>query len=120
LKSETRQVSLWDHRNFKYLIDCPGIGYSGRLKWLLASGRPVFIVERKIVEYWLESLQPWVHFIPVKEDLSDLMEAWRKVEMDPVLYRSISEAAKRFAKDNLLLDVQIRKIAEAAAAISND
>lgn len=43
-RSKTRYVSLPEHRRYKYLIDCPGLGYSARIKWLLATGRPVFIV----------------------------------------------------------------------------
>lgn len=111
LKSTARQISLWDHRHFKYLVDCPGVGYSGRLKWLLASGRPVFVVQREFVEYWQENLQPWIHFVPVEKDFSDLMENRRKLEDDPELYDTISRNAKDFARNFLLVDVQICNIA---------
>ena len=52
-RSKTRQVSIPDHAKYKYLVDCPGSrgGYSARLKWLLATGRPLFIVEREYVEH---------------------------------------------------------------------
>lgn len=113
LKSMTRQVSLADHRNFKYLIDCPGYGYSGRLKWLLATGRPVFVVARDIVEYWHGDLIPWVHFVPVKDDLSDLIDGYHRLESDESLYESIGSNARKFARDNLLLDIQVRQAAEA-------
>lgn len=107
LKSTTRYVSLKDHAQYKYLIDCPGGGYSARLKWLLASGRPVFVVDREWVEPWHHLLKPMVHYIPVKEDLSDLVAKYEMIEKDPALYESISKNAKQFAKDYLYLDKQI-------------
>lgn len=115
-QSKGRHVSLWDHRLYKYLVDCPGYGYSGRLKWLLASGRPVFVVERRCVEHWHDKLMPWVHFIPVKEDLSDLLAAFHTVEENPALYRSISLAAKRFAQDHLVLEAQLMDLIRAIDA----
>ena len=109
-KSRSRHVTLWDHRHFKYVIDCPGYGYSGRLKWLLASGRPVFVIDRKLVEHWHDKLMPWVHFIPVRDDLTDLIEAHRKVESNFALYQSIARAARRFAQDYLTLDSQLARL----------
>ena len=102
-----RFVSLQDHANYKYLIDCPGNGYSGRLKWLLATGRPTFIVERDIVEHWHDAMIPWVHYVPVAGDLSDIFTAYEKLEKQPSLYRHISENAKIFARDNIGLPQQL-------------
>lgn len=107
LKSKTRYVSLYDHSKYKYLIDCQGNGYSARLKWLLATGRPVFVIDRDIVEPWFQSLKPFEHYIPVKENLSDLLEKYKMVENNPELYEKISINAKNFAINNLLLDQQI-------------
>jgi hypothetical protein len=97
-----RYVTIPDHRRYKYLIDCPGTGYSARLRWLLATGRPVFIVERGPVEWWHLRLRAWVHYIPVRSDLSDLMDGLRRLEEDPHLYQAISENAKSFVANNLL------------------
>ena len=110
LNSTGRYVSLWDHRHYKYLIDCPGHGYSGRLRWLLASGRPVFIIERQIVEPWHLDLRPWVHFIPVKQDLSDFVAAYRRVDDDPVLYKILSANAQSFASRRLLRERELDRI----------
>lgn len=107
LKSKTIYVSLPDHAKYKYLIDCPGYGYSARLKWLLASGRPVFMVERDSVEWWHKLIKPFEHYIPVKVDLSDLLDKYNMIENDPALYEKISANAKKFAIENLLLDKQI-------------
>jgi Glycosyl transferase family 90 len=114
LKSKSRYVSVWDHRHYKYLIDCPGTGYSGRLRWLLASGRPVFIVDRSSIEHWHARMIPWVHYIPIRQDLSDLMWAYKRLESDPWLYDMISGNAKQFVRNHL---ARCREIAHIATVI---
>lgn len=114
-RSKTRQVSLPDHRKFKYLIDCPGYGYSARLKWLLAAGRPVFVVERDNVEHWHEEMEPWVHFVPVKADLSDLLAHHDRLERNPSLYEEIAFNGRSFAAENLRVADQLARTAEAVA-----
>lgn len=106
-RSKTRQVSIPDHRKFKYLVDCPGYGYSARVKWLLATGRPVFMVERPVVEHWHDEMQPWVHFVPVAADLSDLLANHARLEADPTLYESIGKNARQFAWEKLTVTAQL-------------
>jgi hypothetical protein len=111
-RSLTRQVSIPEHRNYKYLIDCPGNGYSARIKWLLATGRPLFIVDRTVVEHWHESLQPWVHYVPVAADLSNLIENHSLLEADPHLYEAIGRNGRQFATDYLTVEAQLCHTAE--------
>ena len=111
-RSKTRQVSIPDHRKFKYLIDCPGYGYSARLKWLLALGRPVFVVEREMVEHWHEEMEPWVHYVPVAADLSDLLDHHSRLEGDRDLYDEIGRNAREFAARRLRVNAQLAFTAE--------
>lgn len=111
-QSTARFVAMRDQNRYKYLIDCPGLGYSGRLRWLLATGRPVFIIDRPWVEHWHARMKPWVHYVPVLDDLSDLMRAYRRLEADPVLYRMISENARMFVRQNLTRGKELEKIAK--------
>jgi hypothetical protein len=100
-------ISLMDHCNYKFLMDIQGQGYSARVKYLLATGRPIFLVPRQWTEHWHRLLIPWKHFIPVKEDFSDLREHFTKVNNDVALYDYISSSSKQFVKDNIILDVQL-------------
>jgi len=111
--SRPRQVSIPDHAKYKYLIDCQGWGYSARIKWLLATGRPLFVVDREHVEHWHEDMQPWVHYVPVKSDLSDLLAQHAKLEADPNLYKSIGQNARHFAAENLTVEALLCRTAEA-------
>jgi hypothetical protein len=61
-------------KKYSILIDIEGAGYSGRLKHLLWSHRPLLIVDRPHKEFFFKYLKEWVHYIPVKRDLSDLIE----------------------------------------------
>lgn len=112
---QMRYVSLPDHSNYKYLIDCPGVGYSGRIRWLLATGRPVFIVERDSIEPWHEELTPWCHYIPVRQDLSDLVENHLKVERDPALYSMIGHNAREFVTKVLCFERYLESISSRIA-----
>jgi hypothetical protein len=110
LRSRARYVSLPDHAAYKYLVDCPGVGYSSRLRWLLATGRPVFVLDRLFMEHWHDDMVPWVHYVPVQEDLSDLIQAYGEIETRPSLYEKISCNARQFVRENLLLDRQLDRM----------
>lgn len=99
----THYVSLEDHSRYKYLIDCGASGYSGRLKFLLHTNRPLFIVDRQDEkkEYFHDELVPFEHFIPVRDDLEDLLDmlAWADNNYDQAL--AIASNARKFAMERL-------------------
>lgn len=99
----THYVSLEEHSHYKYLIDCGANGYSGRLKFLLHTNRPLFIVDRQDdkKEYFHDELVPFQHFIPVKEDLSDLLEMLTWADQNYDQARLIAANAKKFAMERL-------------------
>lgn len=94
-------TSMLDHCKFKYLIDFQGYGYSGRTKYLLHSGRPLFYVLRDWNEYWYFDMKPMVHFIPIKADLSDFYEKFEWAENNYNKAIEIANNGKQFAIDNL-------------------
>ena len=105
-----QQIDKW-----KYLIDFKGYGWSARTKVLLNSPRIVFIVDRKYEEFWYEYIKPWVHYIPVKEDLSDLEKNYEKIESDTGLQEYIKRNQREYAKKYLTKEaalLQIKKIIE--------
>lgn len=88
-------------KKYSILIDIEGRGYSGRLKHLLWSHRPLLFVDRPYKEYFFIHLKEWVHYIPVKRDLSDLIEKteWCLNNYDKALV--IAENAYQFSKTYL-------------------
>ena len=108
-------VSLEGHCRYSFLIDLQGIGYSGRVKLLLFSGRCLFLQEREFEEWYYQFLKSYVHFIPLRNDLSDLEEKYiwainNKDEVDKIAKNAqhlainllTRKGAVRYILDNIL------------------
>jgi hypothetical protein len=111
---DNRYVSLPDHCRYRWLIDLQGRGYSGRLKLLLFSGRPLFVQQRRWKEYFTDELRPMVHYIPVREDLGDLARQLDWAEAHPAEAQQIAERAREFTLRRLrrshAIDVLARQL----------
>lgn len=95
-------VSLIDSvKKWRYLIDVEGHGYSARVKIFLFSKRLLFLQDRPYKEWYYQDLKPWIHFVPLKPDLSDLNENFEIVRNDPNLEKQIYNNAFDFAQKNL-------------------
>lgn len=110
-KKDIPYISLKDHTQYKYLIDIEGRGYSGRIKMLLFTKRLLFLQDRQWKSYYHFELEPYKHFIPVKNDLSDLMDQIHFVEQQgEEYYRNITQNAYDFAVENLQYEKAIQRI----------
>ena len=107
----TKYVSLIDHTKYQYLIDLQGRGWSGRTKFLFFSGRPLFLVDRAWKEYWYKDIQPYVYYIPVKEDLSDLCQQLDWAETHSKECEEIAQNAQNFAIEHLTRESAINYLA---------
>ena len=79
-------------RYYSTLIDFPGLGYSQRLPILLASGRPVIVVNREI-EAWFyhDGLIPWKHYIPAEPTVQGIEQAWEWVKKNRPVAENIGK-----------------------------
>ncbi|PFH51623.1 glycosyltransferase family 90 protein [Amanita thiersii Skay4041] len=66
--------SIREAGNYKYVIDIDGNGWSGRFKRLLTSNSLVF-KSTVYPEWYIDRIAPWVHYVPIQVDLSDLHDA---------------------------------------------
>lgn len=105
-----RYLSLPDHCDYKYMLDLQGNGYSGRTKLLLHTNRPLFYQNRRLHEYWFWDLEPFVHYIPVKEDLSDMEEKFSWAENNPEECSKIAKTAYEFAVSNLKREDAVKRL----------
>jgi hypothetical protein len=96
-------------KKYSILIDIEGAGYSGRLKHLLWSHRPLLIVDRPHKEFFFEFLKEWKHYIPVKRDLSDLIEKTKWCINNYHKASQIAENAYNFSKLHLTRNVVYNK-----------
>lgn len=68
--------------NYRGIMDVDGTTNAGGLYWRLASGTAIFKVESNWTCSFIEKMKPWEHFIPVKEDMSDLGNVTKIVTID--------------------------------------
>lgn len=100
-KNKEKFYTIFDHLDYKYLIDLDGISWTDRKKLFLFSGRLLFLPEIKYYEYWTHLLKPWEHYVPVKADLSDLIEKLDWADANPEKCKKIAADAQLFALENL-------------------
>ncbi len=96
--TENDFVSLPDHTRYRYLIDMQGGGYSGRLKMLLHARRLLFIQDRQFWDWATSTLEPWVHYVPIREDLSDILEKITWADENPEKVARIVSNCDEYAK----------------------
>jgi len=85
---------------YKYLLSLEGNDVATGLKWMLASNSVVFMPPPTAVSFTMESkLVPYVHYVPVKRDGSDLLSQleWAKKNDDKCKW--ISEQATAYIEN---------------------
>ena len=66
-----------------------------RVPYLLAGGSLLLKTESKYYEHFYRDLKPFEHYVPVKEDLSDLMERITWARENDAEAKKIAENAVR-------------------------
>ena len=111
----------------KYLLSLEGNDVSSGLKWMLYSNSVVFMPTPRYESWAMESLlRPYVHYIPVAEDLSDIVEKVNWAKSNDAQCYHISMRASRFmeaffelgSSDNSHADTYMkRRVVEAYSTI---
>ncbi|KAJ7254365.1 glycosyl transferase family 90-domain-containing protein [Mycena haematopus] len=99
-----RRVSQKEALEYKYLLDIDGNTFSGRFLTLLKSGSLVF-KSTVFEEYFNDWIRPYEHYIPVRPDLSDLVEKVEWAISHEGEARRIQETGKVFT-ERVLTDEQ--------------
>eukprot|EP00607_Mallomonas_marina_P008539 CAMPEP_0182419298 /NCGR_PEP_ID=MMETSP1167-20130531/3754_1 /TAXON_ID=2988 /ORGANISM="Mallomonas Sp, Strain CCMP3275" /LENGTH=183 /DNA_ID=CAMNT_0024594125 /DNA_START=611 /DNA_END=1162 /DNA_ORIENTATION=- len=109
-----RRVPEFGWTQYRGILDIDGNSNAWGLFWRLASGSVVFRVESEFVNQYTQSLKPWVHYIPISNNLSDFLAVTRLVR-DPT-YRYIAGNAGMFVKD-LTYVHEINRVAKELSAL---
>ncbi|XP_027147468.1 protein O-glucosyltransferase 1 isoform X2 [Larimichthys crocea] len=96
-----KEIPLVDHCKYKYLFNFRGVAASFRFKHLFLCGSLVFHVGDEWQEFFYPQLKPWVHYIPVKQDLSDLRELLQFVKENDAIAQEIATRGKEFILNHL-------------------
>jgi len=106
LKSEfeplSENIPMPKFFDYKYQISLDGTVASYRLPYLLSGDGLILKQTSSYYEHFYRNLVPNKHYIPIKKDLSDLIEKiqWAKDHDDEV--QNIVKRAQRFTQRNLL------------------
>lgn len=96
-------TSVAQHLSYKYLPVLDGwmCTFPG-FQWRLLSGSLSLKQESDEVQYFYGALQPYVHYLPIKNDMSDLLEKieWAITHDDEC--HAMAEKARAFALQNLM------------------
>ncbi|KAL7287094.1 hypothetical protein TKK_0018714 [Trichogramma kaykai] len=97
-----KHVSFFDFFEYKYQLNIDGTVAAYRFPYLLAGDSLVFKQDSKYYEFFYKDLEAEKHFIPVKHNLSDLVEKvnWA-INNDKTAYK-ITKNAQQFIRDNLM------------------
>uniref|UniRef100_A0A6C0F9K4 Glycosyl transferase CAP10 domain-containing protein n=1 Tax=viral metagenome TaxID=1070528 RepID=A0A6C0F9K4_9ZZZZ len=88
-----------ENYKYKYVINIDGFGpaWSG-LYLKLCSKCLVFCIESQFKQWYYEGLLPWVHYVPIKSDMSDLEDQVKWAINNDEKAKNIAEASYKFMK----------------------
>lgn len=93
-----------EQASYKYIVNIDGHVAAYRLSLELSSGACILMPASKYKLWFSKMLKPLVHFVPVKSDLSDLLEKIKWCKRNDKKCRKIAKNAKKFASMYLTKD----------------
>jgi len=100
-----KQDSWETYLNHKYLIDLDGyVASTPGCAWKLLSNCLVFKHPSRFTLWFYKILVPGIHYIPVKDDLSDLLSRLAWVKDHDAIAQEIAENGRKLAKENLMAE----------------
>jgi hypothetical protein len=103
-------------QQFKYLVVLRGLDVGSSFYWTMNSGSLGLVMETPFESFASIHFEPWVHYVPFKEDLSDFEEnfAWCQSHQDEcqAMTRSAAEVCKLLARPDLRAEILRRVVAE--------
>lgn len=93
-------MSLEEMARYKYLVDFGGGGGTSSSSTIQKLALPglLFHHETAAKDWYHEHLVPWIHYVPVKEDLSDLRERYEWAELHRKKAREIAKKGTEFVR----------------------
>ena len=107
----------------KFLISVEGNDVASNLKWIMASNS-LCIRPHSETESWLMEgkLQPWVHYVPVKSDFSDLLDIYKWCLANPDKCKDIIKNSKEYINQFMNGENEkniVNKVIEKYASLTN-
>ncbi|XP_033124676.1 protein O-glucosyltransferase 2-like isoform X2 [Anneissia japonica] len=97
-----KHVSFFDFFKYKYQVNIDGTVAAYRLPYLLGGNSVVLKHDSVYYEHFYQELQPWVHYIPFNQNLSDLLEKIQWAQEHDKEAEQIAQNGQLYVKNNLL------------------
>lgn len=89
-------VCMEDHFSYKYLIDIDGTSCTySRCRWILLSNSTLLKPDSPNIQWYYKALQPWVHYVPIQADLTDLPDAYAWLQSHDLEAQQIALSGQR-------------------------
>lgn len=115
--SEYKGVDQW--MNYKYYVNLDGVVLGGRLNKLMALGGVVLQHQAGYTEHMYALMKPYVHYVPVSYDLSDLVAKVEWLKKNDAEAKRIGESARALANNRMRLEDHICYIWRALEALGS-
>lgn len=105
------KMSEGETATYKYQLDIgggSGTSWEGTLRKLAMPGL-LFHHETPAKDFFYQEIQPWVHYVPVKMDLSDLRDKFEWAESHPIAAEAIARASTEYIRQNMATDAWIER-----------
>lgn len=107
-----------EQSKYKYVIHVEGHTFAFRLGDELLMGSVVLLQESEYTLWFTDGLKPYVHYVPIAKDLSDLHEKLDWCTTHDAECEQIANNAKAFARENLTRDKILEYLRNVIASIS--
>lgn len=93
-REPAKEIKLEDHCNYKYLFNFRGVAASFRYKHLFICESLVFHVGDDWLEFFYPSLKPWIHYIPVPNNMANVQELLEFAKENDKVVKKIAERGR--------------------------
>lgn len=97
-----KHISFFKFFDYKYQINIDGTVAAYRFPYLLGGSSVVLKQDSPYYEFFYPDLEPYVHYIPFKRDLSDLIEKIEWARSNDEESRVIGQNGRQYVQENLM------------------
>lgn len=91
-------MSKTEQSRYKYIIQCDGNVAAYRLAGDMLMGSTILLVESDSRLWFQYKLKPWIHYVPILSDLSDLFQKIRWCKAHDDVCREMASVSRKFAQ----------------------
>lgn len=121
---ENASVKEVEHLQYKYLVSLDGNSATGtRVPWIMLSNSTLIKQDSNKIEWFYSSLKPYIHYVPIKSDLTNIFEQYQWLKEHDDTIKEISFNGQKFVKNELMpehIDAHIAIILEEYAKLQKD